>query len=443
MVFLPTMQTLSFSNTPQFFASLGKFCASVIDSADISDKVAAVLSKVKAGGDKAVLEYTRQFDGARLTAKKMRVTAEELKSAVKTLAPEERSAIRQSIAQVKSFHKKTLPKNWKDRNSQGGIVGEQFYPIQRVGLYIPGGNVPLVSTVVMTAVLAKLVKCPEICVCTPPKADGSVEPGMLAVLSMVGVEEVYKVGGAQAIGAMAYGTATIPAVDKIFGPGNAYVMEAKRQALGTVGIDLLPGPSEVMIIADAGANPDHVTADLLAQAEHGSGKEIIYLATTSKALLSKVEQSIARQLPECSHRESCEKVLKSRFLTVLCKTLDQAAQVANYIAPEHLELQVADKSINSLTRKITTAGAILQGYMTPTVLGDFTAGPSHTLPTGRAGRFYSGLQATDFMRRSSIVRYDAKSLAAAAPVIKTFAHLEKLDAHGKSLTVRLNPRQLT
>ena len=431
------MQQLSFSNTPKFFASLSKFCSTVIDSADVSDKVATVLSDVKNHGDQSVLEYTRQFDGARLAAKKMRVEAEALKTAVHTLSAEERRAIRQSIAQVKSFHQKTFPKNWKEKNDQGGIVGEQFYPIQRVGLYIPGGSVPLVSTVIMTAVLAKLVKCPEICVCTPPKADGSVAPGMLAALSMVGIEEVYKVGGAQAIGAMAYGTKTIPPVDKIFGPGNAYVMEAKRQVLGTVGIDLLPGPSEVMIIADAGANPIHVAADLLAQAEHGSGKEIIYFVTTSKVLLSKIELAIEQLLPDCVHAKSCEKVLKSRFLSVSCNNLDQAVQIANYIAPEHLELQIADKSLNKLTKKITTAGAILQGYMTPTVLGDFTAGPSHTLPTGRSGRFYSGLQATDFMRRSSIVRYNAKSLAKAAPVVEAFARLEGLDAHGRSLKVRL------
>jgi len=431
------MQKLSFSDTPHFFTKLSEFCDFVIGSADVSDKVAEVLATIKAGGDKAVLDYTRHFDGARLTAKKMRVTAEELDTAFKTLTSAERGAIRQAIKQVRSFHKKTLPKDWQEKNAQGGIVGERFYPIQRVGLYIPGGNVPLVSTIVMTAVLAKQVKCPEICVCTPPQPGGTVAPEMLAVLSMAGIEEVYKVGGAQAIGAMAYGTRTIPAVDKIFGPGNAYVMEAKRQVLGTVGIDLLPGPSEVMVIADAGANPAYVAADLLAQAEHGSGKEIVYFATTSKVLLGKVEQAIDEKLSECSHAKSCYSILKSRFLTVLCNNLNQAAQVANYIAPEHLELQVADKSINELTRKITTAGAILQGYMTPTVIGDFTAGPSHTLPTGRAGRFYSGLQATDFMRRSSIVRYDAKSLANAAPVVETFARLEKLDAHGRSLTVRL------
>jgi histidinol dehydrogenase len=431
------MQQLEFSDSPKFISALKSFCQNAVVSGDVSNVVTTVLADVKARGDNAVFEYTEKFDGAKLTAKSMRVEPAELKAAVSSLSAADRKAIREAIAMVKDFHKQTLPKNWQARNAQGGIVGERFYPIQRVGLYVPGGNVPLVSTVIMTAVLAKLVKNPEICVCTPPQKDGNIAPGMLAALSLVGVDEVYKVGGVQAIGAMAYGTATIPAVDKIFGPGNAFVMEAKRQVLGTVGIDLLPGPSEVMIIADAGANPNHVAADLLAQAEHGSGKEIIYLASTSKSLIGKIEKSLAKQLPQCTHAAKCEKVLKTRFLVVTCKTLNQAAAVSNYIAPEHLELQVADKSIDALTKQITTAGAILQGYMTPTVLGDFTAGPSHTLPTGRAGRFFSGLQATDFIRRSSILRYDAKSLAKAAPVVETFARLEKLDAHGRSLTIRL------
>lgn len=432
-----TMLTLEYSDTPQFRASLGAFCEQTIAPGDVSEVVAGVLADVKARGDEAVLGYTAKFDGAELTAPAMRIDPAELKAAVKSLDPADRKAIRESIALVKAFHKRTLPKPWKAKNAQGGTVGERFYPIGRVGLYIPGGNVPLVSTVVMTAVLAKLVKCPEIAVCTPPAPDGSVAPGMLAALAMAGIDEVYKVGGIQAVGAMAYGTATIPAVDKIFGPGNAYVMEAKRQVLGTVGIDLLPGPSELMVIADAGARPQQVAADLLAQAEHGSGKEILYLASTSKALIRKVGQAVAKQLPGLTHSEKCAKVIETRFLAVQCKTLEQCAEVANYLAPEHLELQVAEQAIEPLTRRITTAGAILQGYLTPTVLGDFTAGPSHTLPTGRAGRFFSGLQATDFMRRSSTVRYDAKSLAKAAPVVETFARLEKLDAHGKSLTIRL------
>lgn len=431
------MQILEYSDSSKFQNALRSFCDNTIVSGDVTSVVTSVLADVQKHGDKAVLKYTEQFDGAKLAAKAMRVDPAELKAAEKALKPADRKAIRESIALVKDFHKKTLPKDWKSKNSQGGVVGERFYPINRVGLYIPGGNVPLVSTVVMTAVLAKLVKCPQVAVCTPPAADGSIAPGMMAALSLCGIEEVYKVGGVQAVGAMAYGTATVPAVDKIFGPGNAFVMEAKRQVLGTVGIDLLPGPSEVMVIADSGANPNHVAADLLAQAEHGSGKEIIYLASTSKALIGKIEKAITKQLPDCTHADKCAKVLKDRFLAVVCKNLSQTAEVANYIAPEHLELQVADKSIDALTKQITTAGAILQGYMTPTVVGDFTAGPSHTLPTGRAGRFFSGLQATDFLRRSSILRYDAKSLAKAAPVVETFARLEKLDAHGRSLTIRL------
>ncbi|HAZ00194.1 MAG TPA: histidinol dehydrogenase, partial [Opitutae bacterium] len=281
------MQKIKLSESLKFQNALRSFCEQAIVSGDVSDVVTGVLADVRLRGDSAVLQYTEKFDRARLTAQDMRVSPEAIKASVKTLSAADRRAIRESIALVKDFHKKTLPKDWKAKNAQGGIVGERFYPIQRVGLYIPGGNVPLVSTVVMTAVLAKLVKCPQIAVCTPPDADGNIAAGMLAALSMIGIEEVYKVGGVQAVGAMAYGTKTIPAVDKIFGPGNAFVMEAKRQVLGTVGIDLLPGPSEVMIIADSGANPRHVAADLLAQAEHGSGKEIIYLATTSQVLLAK------------------------------------------------------------------------------------------------------------------------------------------------------------
>jgi len=432
------MHKLEYADTPQFTKALHAFCESMTAGSDVSDVVTEVLAAVKTKGDRAVLDSTEKFDGATLTASGMKIHPAELKAAAKSLSPAERKAIREAISLVKDFHRKTLPKAWKGKNAQGGTVGERFYPIRRVGLYIPGGNVPLVSTVVMTAVLARLVKCPEIVVCTPPAADGSVAPGMLAALSLAGVDEVYKVGGVQAIGAMAYGTRTIPAVDKIFGPGNAYVMEAKRQVLGTVGIDLLPGPSEVMVIADAGANAKHVAADLLAQAEHGSGKEILYFASTSKVLIDKVEKAVAKQLPELRHAEKCAKVMADRCLAVRCARIEQCAEVANWLAPEHLELQVADQRLESLTKQITTAGAILQGYHTPTVLGDFTAGPSHTLPTGRAGRFFSGLQATDFMRRSSTVRYDSKSLAHAAPVVDVFARLEQLDAHGKSLKMRLS-----
>ncbi len=434
------MKIWEFKNTPAWFEELARFGGNAAAAGDISKTVAEVLTAVRNDGDAAVLAYTEKFDQAKLSAKDLRVSDTQLASAAQVLKPAERKAIREAMRCVREYHKHTLPKDWEAKNPQGARVGERFYPIQRVGLYIPGGGVPLVSTVIMTAVLAKLVKVPEIVVCTPPQADGEVSPGMLAALAMVGIKEVYKVGGVQAIGALAYGTKTIPAVDKIFGPGNAFVMEAKRQVFGTVGVDLLPGPSEVMVLADSGANPRHVAADLLAQAEHGSGKELVFLVSTSGALIKKVVKALDAQVGACAHAEKIRYVLENRTLAVRVRSLEQATAVANFLAPEHLELQVKAASIAPLSKAITTAGALLQGYATPTVLGDFTAGPSHTLPTGRAGRFFSGLQATDFLRRSSTVRYDRKSMEAARPVVETFAKLERLDAHGNSLFIRLEDK---
>ena len=434
---MSAMKLLEFTNEKDFFSKLKQFCQKGIVASNVTEVVSEILHAVQKQGDTAVLKYTKQFDGANLKTQELRVPHSALKEAERSLSTSDKKAIRESIRLVKAFHKNTLPKNWSMLNEQGGRVGERFYPIDRVGLYIPGGNVPLVSTVVMTATLAQLVGCPEVIVCTPPAKDGSIAPAMLATLSIIGIKEVYKVGGVQAIGAMAYGTKSIRGVDKIYGPGNAFVMEAKRQVLGTVGIDLLPGPSELMIIADAKAKPDYIAADLLAQAEHGSGKEMLYFATTSKALINRVQRALEKALPLVSHSAKCAKILKERTLTVYCKTMDQAVELANYIAPEHLELQVSDSLIEPLTKTIRTAGAILQGYDTPTVLGDFTAGPSHTLPTGRAGRFFSGLQAIDFMRRTSTVRYNSKSIQKAAPVVETLARLEQLDAHGRSLEIRL------
>jgi histidinol dehydrogenase len=297
--------------------------------------------------------------------------------------------------------------------------------------------VPLVSTVLMTATLAKIAGCPEIAVFTPSDAEGRVADGLLAALHLVGVTEVYRIGGVQAVGAMAYGTKTIPAVDKVYGPGNAYTCEAKRQVFGTVGVDSLPGPSEVMIIADETARPDFAAADLLAQAEHGSGREKIYLVGTSREIIRAVEAEVARQLPELGRNEKVERVLADGFLAVQVKDLAAAAEVANYVAPEHLELLVKPAAQRGLERSITTAGAIMLGNLTPTALGDFTAGPSHVLPTGRAGRFFSGLRVADFMRRTSIIRYDELSIAAGERVVRAFAAMEQLDAHGRSAAIRV------
>ena len=418
-----------------FWKSLEKACEPVSMSGDIPAIVSSVIADVRARGDKALEEFTLKFDGAKVPAKSLAVTETELKAAAKAVPAYDKKMMREAIACVKSFHMKTRPKNWRAKNPHGATVGENFYPIRRVGLYIPGGSVPLVSTVIMTATIAKIAGCPEICVCTPPSKDGTINSHILCALSLLGVKEIYKAGGAQAVAAMGVGTKTIPAVDKVYGPGNAFVMEAKRQLFGTVGCDLLPGPSEVLIIADASASPKYVAADLLSQAEHGSGKEKIYLVCTSKTFEGRVARELAAQSKKLSHADKLMKILDNGCFVCVVPNLDAAVEVSNYVSPEHMELQV--KEPEKLVSKITTAGAILVGENTPTVLGDFTAGPSHTLPTGRTGRFSSGLQLIDFMRRSSYVKYDKKSDAKAAEVVRAFARMESLDAHGNSLAIRL------
>ena len=288
----------------------------------------------------------------------------------------------------------------------------------------------------MTAVLARLAGCPEIAVCTPAPASGRIADGLLAALELVGITEIYRVGGVQAIGALAYGTATIPAVDKIFGPGNAYVCEAKRQVFGTVGVDSLPGPSELMVIADETARPDFAAADLLAQAEHGSGREKIQLIGASARVLDAILAEVDRQVRTTGRADSVRRVLADGFLVIEARSPAQAAAVANAVAPEHLQLLVRPASAKALTKAVTTAGAIMIGNFTPTALGDFVAGPSHVLPTAGAGRFLSGLRVADFLRRTSLVEYDARSVRRAEPTVAAFAAMERLDAHGRSVKIR-------
>jgi histidinol dehydrogenase len=399
-----------------FADDLAAFCRGAVVPKEIADSVAAILADVRGRGDEAVAYYAAKFDGAKLRARDFRVSANDIAAAVKRLPAAEMRALQAAHENIVAYNKRSRPENWTAKNKHGATVGEKFDPIRRVGLYVPGGEVPLVSTVLMTVTLAKIAGCPEIAVFTPSNADGKVADGMLAALHLVGVDEVYRVGGVQAIGAMAYGTTTIPAVDKVYGPGNAYVCEAKRQVFGTVGVDSLPGPSEVMVIADETANVSFVAADLLAQAEHGSGREKIYLVATSA--------------------EITQRVLENGFLAIEVKSLAQAAGIANYVAPEHLELLVAESMANKLVAAITTAGAIMIGNHSPTALGDFVAGPSHVLPTGRAGRFFSGLRVADFVRRTSLIRYDRASVKKAEPTVAAFAAMEKLDAHGRSVRIR-------
>jgi histidinol dehydrogenase len=431
------MRRLRFTDR-HFFAELAAFGRTSAVSREVAESVSAILANVRTRGDQAVARYAAKFDGARLRPRDFRIAPEELAAAAKRLAAAQLRALASAQASILAFNRRGLPRAWTARNPQGATVGEKFDPIRRVGIYVPGGQVPLVSTVLMTVTLARIAGCREIAVCTPSSPAGAVSAGLLAALHLAGVTEVYRIGGVQAIGALAFGTATIPAVDKIFGPGNAYVCEAKRQVFGTVGVDSLPGPSELMVIADGTARADFAAADLLAQAEHGSGREKIYLVATSAKTSAAILAEIDTQLVLTERAASVRRVLAGGFLAIQVDSIAQAAAVANAVAPEHLELLVKAAAVPALCRAVTTAGAIMIGNDTPTALGDFTAGPSHVLPTGGTGRFLSGLRVADFLRRTSLVRYDRASVRRGEPIVAAFAAMEQLGAHGRSVKIRVN-----
>ncbi|MDP6893036.1 MAG: histidinol dehydrogenase [Verrucomicrobiota bacterium] len=410
--------------------------ASSLLDPNIEQRTIKIIREVELNGDKAILKLARQFDNASLKASDLEVCQKDLIKGWSNALPKTKKAIRLAKSNVKSFASSSMRKNWKTQNTQGGIVGEKFDPFKRVGIYIPGGTAPLVSTSVMTITLAKAAGCPEIVACTPCDKNGKVNSDLLAAIGNSGATEVYRIGGAQAIAAMGYGTKTIKPVQKIFGPGNAYVVAAKRLLFGRVSIDLLPGPSELFILADTTANPKYVAADLLAQAEHGSGHERVWLATTSKNLILKVQQEIEHQLSSLSRAPLIKKTLKNNGWIIHLKSIPEGISLANRLAPEHCELML--KSTKLASKEITTAGAIFIGPWTPTVLGDYLAGPSHTLPTGGAGASFSGLTVDMFQRRTSIVQYNKHSLARSLETIKTFSELEGLDGHGSSAETRLN-----
>lgn len=393
-----------------------------------------IIEAVRSRGDTAILEFTERFDGAKLRPEQMRVTQAESMSACLAVTQEFRQAVSEASKNITSFAKRSRRRNWETRNSHGARVGEKFDPFQRVGVYIPGGTAPLASTALMTIVLAKVAGCPEIVVCTPCDAQGGVNPALLYSAIAAGATEIHKVGGAQAIAAMAFGTSTIKAVQKIFGPGNAYVVAAKRLVVGHVSIDLLPGPSEVLVLADDSAPAAYIAADLLAQAEHGSGHERVWLVTSSARIIKAVIQEIEKQLPKQPRRELIRKALEHNGWCVQVKTAAQAVELANRLAPEHCEVMM--KQPRKVAEKILTAGAIFLGPSSPTVLGDYVAGPSHTLPTGGAGSSFGGLTVDQFQRRTSVVEYGRTELKRALRAVRTFAELEGLHAHGASAACR-------
>ncbi len=407
--------------------------SSLFDSG-IERRTRAILDDVRERGDAALLELTKRFDGATLAADQLGVTTAELVSASVTADESLRHAVAEAGKNIANFARKSRRKDWWMRNSHGAAVGEKFDPFPRVGIYIPGGTAPLVSTALMTITLAKVAGCKEIVVCTPCGKNGETNSALLFAARTAGATEIYRAGGAQAIAAMAYGTETISRVQKIFGPGNAYVVTAKRLLVGHVAIDLLPGPSEVLVLADDTADPKFAAADLLAQAEHGSGHERIWLVTTSAKILKAVEREIAKQLPKLERREFIQRALDNNGWLIQVKSLDDAIALTNQLAPEHCELMI--RHARDLSRDIVTAGAIFLGNHSPTVLGDYVAGPSHTLPTGGAGASFAGLTVDQFQRRTSVVEYTRAALNKALPVVEKFAELEGLGAHGKSAGMR-------
>lgn len=402
-------------------------------AAELAGKVAGILEAVRKGGDAAVMRFAREFDGAAFPAERMAVSEEERRQAARGLPRDVRAALREAIGNVTAFARAGRSRSWRMRNSHGAVVGERFDPLRRVGLYVPAGSAPLVSTAVMTVALAKAAGVPEIVVVSPARGEGRMDPVLLGAVVMCGATEVYRIGGVQAVGALAYGTETIRSVDKICGPGSAWVTEAKRQVVGRVAIDLLPGPSEVAVVADSRANAAWAAADLLAQAEHGPDSAALFV-TTSRRMLEAVRVEVARQAAGLSRGAILRKALADHALMVLAAGEAEVVELVNAFAPEHLALHV--EKPERLARRITTAGAVFLGGWSPVVAGDFVAGPSHTLPTGGAGKSFGGLTVTMFERRTSFIRYDRRSLARADAAIQVFSRVEGLDAHGRSSAVR-------
>jgi histidinol dehydrogenase len=398
------------------------------------DLVTQIISEVATKGDQALFAYTKRFDGAALSAKNLFVSEAEFAAADTAVTAETKTAVARTLKNIHAFANRSVRKDWSAKNAEGATVGERFTPFDRVGVYVPGGKAPLVSTALMTAGIAQAVGVPEILAATPCGPDGSVNPALLYALKAAGVTEAIRVGGAQAIAALALGTRSIRPVDRIFGPGNSFVVEAKRQLVGAVSIDLLPGPSEILILADKTGNADFIAADILAQAEHG-GDSVVGFVTDSKALLSKVVKAIERQLPTLSRTKIIREVLKRGTFLLHVKTFSDAVAIANTFAAEHVSLITADE--DRWLPQIRTAGAIYLGNDSPVAVGDFLAGPSHTLPTGGSGRSFSGIRADQFQRRTSIVRLDKQSVRKSLSVVEEFARIEGLDAHGRSTAIRL------
>jgi histidinol dehydrogenase len=398
--------------------------------------VRQIIETVRQKGDAAVCEYTQRFDHAKILPSRMKVTNKEFASARAKLSKPLREAFSVAAANIRRFHKKQRPADWLDENKEGSFLGEKFTPLARVGIHVPGATANYPSSLLMTVIPAQIAGVKEIFIATPPRQNGSINPVTLAAADFLGVHSVFKMAGPQAVAAFAFGTKAVPKVDKIIGPGNVFVMIAKRQVFGLVGIDGLYGPSEVVVVADNSANPAWVAADLLAQAEHGLVSTAIVISP-SQPLLLKIKNEVVAQAAKLSRGQTALEAWEKHGALVHTKTIAEALELANLLAPEHLELHL--EKAQSYLKAVKNAGCILLGPYSPVSASDYVAGPSHSLPTGRSALFSSGLGVMDFMKRSDVVSLSRSYLAELAPHIQQFAATEGLTAHGEAVKKRLSP----
>ncbi|MBP0000332.1 MAG: histidinol dehydrogenase [Cyanobacteria bacterium SID2] len=404
----------------------------------VTDKEAIVrdiLQTVRRDGDAALLHYTKEFDGQVLQPEQLRVSGSEMDAAYQQISKELLDAIQLAVRQVEAFHQQRIPKSWVHFGENDVVLGKRYTPVDRAGLYVPGGRASYPSTAIMNAVPAKVAGVDRMVMVTPPGPELRVNPAVLVAAQEAGVQEIYRVGGAQAIAALAYGTDTIPQVDVITGPGNLYVTLAKKMVYGAVGIDSLAGPSEVLVIADSSANPSFVAADLLAQAEHDPMAAAILL-TPDSALARQVVAEVERQLTDHPRRLLTEKAIAHYGLVVVVDSLEEAAELSNQFAPEHLELEITEPW--DLVEQLRHAGAIFLGPSTPEAVGDYLAGPNHTLPTSGAARYASALGVETFLKHSSLIEYSHKALSQMSSAIQTLAQAEGLHSHAESVRLRMD-----
>ncbi len=401
---------------------------------EIEAQAAAIIEEVRRDGDAALVKFAEKFDHVVLAPERFRVADGEIAEAEVLLGEREKRSIAAALGQVRDFALRTVPKAWRSSPRPGVMLGEEFRPLDRVGVYIPGGTAPLVSTVIHTAGIASAAGVSEIVAVTPANREGKVHPAVLYAMKLAGVTEIYRLGGVYGVAALACGTGTVARVEKIVGPGNAYVTAAKKLLYGRVAIDMVAGPSEILVIADKDADPEFIAADLLSQAEHGSGLEQAVLVTTDRAMIDRVEAEFLRQKAALPRLATVDRVMEHGLFLIYAPTIEQAAEIASRYAPEHLEIHTVSPA--AVAEKITAAGAVFLGKWTPEPVGDFCAGPSHVLPTASSARYFNGLETSSFFRRSSIVEYSEEAIRREAPVVECFAGMEGLAAHGFAATIR-------